>query len=121
VLCVVVKAQRRRVSDGVVRPRALSVRVVAQVGRAFRVQGAVTEEGHGPLVALLLQALRAHRTEETMGCERDVGSACSSRRPALGAHAAGDAGGPEDAVHAPAVCLRPSLLISLARLCSCDG
>jgi hypothetical protein len=116
----VVESRRRRVSDCVVGSSALSIWVVAEVSRTF-VERALAKERHRPLIALLLQSLRAHRTEETVGCERDVGSTCRCRRPALRSHATSSTGGPKDAVHASSRCLRPSLLVSLARLCGCDG
>lgn len=90
---VVVEAEGGlRDAGGLVGADALAVGISSAVVGGFRVERAVAEEGSRTLVALLLQALRAHGAEEAVGCQRDVGSACSRGRPALCSHTASDAG-----------------------------
>jgi hypothetical protein len=43
----------------------------------------VAEEGRWALIALLLQALRAHGAEEAVGCQWDVGSTRGGGRATL--------------------------------------
>ena len=99
---------------GLVGADALAVGVSSAVVGGFRVERAVAEEGSRALVALLLQALRAHGAEEAVGGQRDVGSACSRGRAALCPQTAGDAGGAWAALHSAASSrwsgLRPPLV-----------
>ena len=74
------------------------------------------------LVALLLETLRAHGPEEAMRRQRDVCSARSCRRPALGTQATRHADAALQAsAGLTASCLRPSVLVLAAGMCGRDG
>jgi len=113
---LVVEAQGRGAADGLRGPNALAVRVGRGVVGGFRVQRAGAEQRVGPLVALLLEALRAHGPEEAVGSQRDMGPARRRRRTATRrADAALHAARP-----AP-FCARPSVLAARTRVRGCDG
>ena len=67
----------------------------------------MAEQRRGALVALLLQALRAHGAKEAVGSEGDMGSAGGGRGTALVAQAARDA---DAAASSRRAGLRPSVL-----------
>ena len=108
---LVMQAQHGLASRGLGRPHALAERAGSRVAHIPRAERAVAEEGRGPLVALLLEALRAHRAEEAVGGQRNM---CSTRggRGTAGSQAACDA-------HAGAAArrcrLRPSSLAARVR------
>jgi hypothetical protein len=108
---LVMQAQHGLASRGLGRPHALAERAGSRVAHIPRAKRAVAEEGRGPLIALLLEALRAHRAEEAVGGQRNM---CSARggRGTAGSQAACDA-------HAAAAArrcrLRPSSLAARVR------
>jgi hypothetical protein len=65
------------------RANALTVRTGGRVAHIFGVERAVTEERCRSLIALLLEALGAHGSKETVGSQRNMGSTSSCRRAAL--------------------------------------
>jgi hypothetical protein len=107
----VMQAQHGLATRGLGRPHALAERAGSRVAHIPSAKRAVAEEGRGPLVALLLEALRAHRAEEAVGGQRNM---CSARggRGTAGSQAACDA-------HAAAAArrcrLRPSSLAARVR------
>lgn len=96
---VVVKAERRLVADGLVGANALAVGVSSALVGAFRVERAVAQERSRTLIALLLQALRAHGSKEAMCGERDVSSTCGRGRSALRAQTPGHTRGAWASLH----------------------
>jgi hypothetical protein len=120
-MVLMVQAEGRSAADGSRGSNALAVRGGRSVVRSFRIQRAVAKQRRGALVALLLQALRAHGAEEAMRSQRDMRPARRRRRPALGAQAARRA---EAALHAaePEVFgARPAVLAARVRRCNRRG
>jgi hypothetical protein len=79
--------------------------------RGFRIERAVTEERIWALVALLLEALRAHGPEEAVRSQRDMRSARSGCRPAWRSQTARHADAAlETGAGSAALILRPSVL-----------
>lgn len=81
---VVVEADGMVAAGSLVGADALAVGVSSALDGGFRVERAVAEEGRWALIALLLQALRAHGAEEAVGCQWDVGSTRGGGRATLG-------------------------------------
>jgi hypothetical protein len=80
---LVVEAQRRGAPDGSRRAGALAVGAAALFVGSLGIERAVAEEGRRSLVALLLEALRAHGAKEAVGGQRHMCSAGSRRGAAL--------------------------------------
>ena len=87
---LVVQAQHRLAAVCLSGPYALAERTGGRVAHGPSVKRAVAEERRGPLIALLLQALRAHGPEEAVGSQWDMRSA-RGRRGAAGSQATCDA------------------------------
>lgn len=55
------------------RAHALAIGASSRVAYGLRMQRAMAKEGCWPLVALLLEALRAHGSKEAVGGQRNMG------------------------------------------------
>lgn len=82
-LQLVMKAQSRLAAHRLCRADALAVRTGSRVAHVVGVERAVAQERPRPLIALLLEALRTHGSEETMGSQRNMGPTRSCCRAAL--------------------------------------